>query len=423
MSSSTSSVLQNKQPNTFMYPPQPPPTQVGVQSINNSSSSINNPKSSGSLLKNGTIQPVAIVRPPDIYNSVKDLRFFRIPMYALVLVDLFATIVLALVTIRWSTSVDLNIPLLYLFLLLLQIPHLFTSPGLLAIIFDSRNFYFINMITVIFGLAWVANFISLVWRSVCLGYEGSLTCPTLDPGRWLAWTVWGLVFVLFITSLVTFILLIFYIRGLKRNLIMEYDVLERQRVTQQTIESIASLQYDGNNMSQQFDQHAISFRQSPDLYFARTRVRTLAGIDMFIYLTATLLRIIFLYGVGFWYVPYMQVLHLFLWIWMLDIGGSIDYKTPIYLGGTDASNSDLLVQITFYAFIFATIADTAALLLCAWDVIIVTLSVFTILEIVFGYLILFSFIGLLLYDIYSIYSLSTVVDQLSRLVVNKQHYQ
>lgn len=364
-------------------------------------------------------QQLSVVPPPDIYNSVKDLRLLRIPMYVLTLVDLFATVLLVIVTIRWTTAPDLNIPLLYLFLLLLQIPHLFTSPAMLAVIFDSRNFYFINMVAVIVGIAWAANAIGLVWRSVCLAYEGSLTCPIVAPGRWLAWTVWGLVFILFVTSIALFVVLVLYIRGLKRNLVMEFDVLSRQRDQQQTLGALQS-----TTSTTEYDpRHTISFRQSPELYFARSRIRALAGIDMFIYALATLLRIAFLYGVGFWYAPYLQATHLFLWLWQLDIGGSLDFKTPISLGGTDASQSELFVQVTFYTFVFAIVADSAALLLCAWDVVVVTLSVFTLLEVIFGHIILLLYLGLVLYDIYSLYSLSSLLDSVARLAINKQHYQ
>lgn len=318
-------------------------------------------------------------------------------MYVLVVVD-FASIVSMVFTLYlWNSSLY-DIPTMYLFLYLFNIMHVLLAPGLFALLCDSINFYFINMIAIIAGVSTFFNFIAVVWRAVCFDNPGFGICPMIPlHGVWLIKTTIALEVILFFSASVSFVCLIFYIRAMKYVYNMRIQLQQQQAAT--IIQTI---------MPQNF-----LFRQDSDLFKARIQLRGLQFVDFLLFSIIVLLRIIFFYNIGFWYSPYFQVCHIFVWLWILELSGSVDQKNPLSHGGSDASKSDTLAFVTFNIFIYIIIADFANMILMMVDLFSSFLS-FTIVEVIVGWILLGMYVGLVFYDALAIFSLSNLTTALSR---------
>ena len=273
---------------------------------------------------------------------------WKSPLYAVPVFEIFLVLLYLATLMRWN-SPDLNIPTLYLLLYLFQAVHCLSPFALITVLFDSINFFMMGVVAVIYGVALFLDVISFIWRAVCLAYEGSLTCPSLSPGRWLAGITLGANVVFVLIDLLALVCLIMYIRRLK----------------------VAQIEYLGAVMSSQFAMASATIRfftQRLSLINVRSMIRGLLMLDLYLLIFTWLLRLIEFYGAGtWWWIVYLQVPHLWYWVWLAEVAGSVEAKLYIATGGSDASQSEGLTTLTFWCFLLSTLLDGAVLFFTIWD--------------------------------------------------------
>lgn len=348
-----------------------------------------------------TYQPKTYVFPQqsDVYTTPINTLLWRLPLYAIAAVDFFTSVLFVIVFFVWIQP-GFGIPEVFLFLFLFQVPHLFLAAGLLGVLYDTINFFYINMIAVIAGITLIGDFIALVWRSVCLANPGILGCTLLPAGKWLEWMVWALVVVFMADSFIALGALVIYIRLMKRNIQDYFRRLEEYKLANPSFNAKAQ------------------FQQSLPVYNARSVLRGLGGLDFVTYAFIIIIRVALFFGLGYWFSPFLQVLHTFIWTWTLEIGGSPEIKTPLSAGGSDASTSEPLILFTFYTTLVAIFADITVLVLTCIET---GMDFFgtTILATSFAFILIFLNIVLLAYDIAALTSLNSLSSIIAKFVSQK----
>ena len=339
----------------------------------------------------------------DIWVIKKNLMWWRLPLYAICLVDFLTTLMLIFTIFRWN-SFDFEIPTAYLLLYLFHVPHLFTSAAVVAaIIYGSINRYFLNITCILIGFAATGDFIVIIWRGICLANPGSsIACPILPTGLWLAWAVEASEIVLFVAMVIGFLCIVMYTRGMIVNIDEYYNVARK-------------LQTETTN-----DTAKVSFQQPQDVFQARIRLRQLVAFDFFLLIGQVILRLLFFYSVGFWWAPFLATPHIFLWLWNMELAGSDEWKVPVYMGGTDASTSDELALITQYFYSYLMFGDTALFVLLMFDLVNFYFS-YGVLENVMAVLVALSVVGLFIYDVIVYFRLNVLVNWLGKYRSAKIH--
>lgn len=227
-----------------------------------------------------------------------------------------------------------------------------------------------------------------------MDYQGQLACPSLPQGLWFAWVDWAFVLVLFVIDIVAIICIYFYTQRLMHYYADYVGYVRQQR------------------------QEDVAFANAQTTVSARLYLRGVMYAGFFLWVFIVLIQLIFFNGEGFWYTPYLQYGHAFMWLWLSELGGSMEAKLYVWFGGSDASRSSNFGWIIFYTLVCMLVIDGTVLVLTTIEL-INTYIVSTIVEYVFGWLMLLLVILLVLYDIYMLVLVSRLTSQLEKLSGNK----
>ena len=157
-------------------------------------------------------------------------------------------------------------------------------------------------------LAFFCDLIALIWRWVCLDYAGQLACPALPQGLWFAWIDWAFVLVLLVTDVVGVVCIYFY----------------NQRMMQYYADYVGYVR--------QQHQEDVAFAATQNTVATRLYLRGIIYAGFFLYIFIVLIQLIFFAGEGFWYTPYLQVGHAFMWLWLSELSGSMEAKLYVWFG-------------------------------------------------------------------------------------------
>lgn len=314
----------------------------------------------------------------DLYRTVVNLWGHRYALIVLGALDAGVSMLLLITFVIWRIAAY-DIPLIDLLLYLWQVVRILTAPGMVALMFDCVNFYYINMVVIFFSFSAIGDMVVFIARSVRLAAMSSG-----ELGRWLQTTTMVLSLIGALLSVAITICLILFLRGLKVN----YNAY------------VLTL---GN----------VSFRQPLGLFKARQRLRGLFALDLFIYIAVLLLRTLFYYGSGLWFTPYLQLPHLFLFLWVMVLSGSDEHKMPITDGGSDASTSVWLAKLTLITTSVLTLIDFSLV----WATLVELLGVLgnqTIIELMAGSVVFVLCGALVAYDVWLLYCLARLSSALQQ---------
>jgi hypothetical protein len=334
-------------------PPPPPPQQQQNQ-----------------LISTKTKQDRVAITSIDLYRTVTNLWGHRYVLMVFGALDAGVTILLLITFIIWRIEAY-QIPLVDLLLYLWQVVRILTAPALVALLFDTVNFYYINIVTVLCSFSAIGDMVVFIWRAIRLAAMSSG-----ELGRWLQTTTMLLSLIGALLCISMTICLILFSRGLKLN----YNAY---------VLTLADM----------------SFRQPLALFKARQRLRGLLALDLFLYIFVLLLRAVFYYNTGLWFTPYLQLPHMFLFLWVMVLSGSDERKTPLTEGGSDASTSLWLTTITLLTTAVLAIVDFSLV----WATLVELLGVLgkqTIVELVAGSVVFVLCVALVAYDIVLLYGLA-----------------
>lgn len=326
----------------------------------------------------------------DLYKVVNNLRPYRQILTIANSLDAGNTVLLILTLLIWRIDAY-NMSLIDLGLYILHITHLLAAPALVVLLFNTINFYYINLVAILYSFCAVGDIIAFIWRAVRLSHMADGA-----TGRWLETTVMVLALTGAIISTITTVFVILFARGLRINY-NQYTVLL------------------ANSMNSALPTSAVvvSFRQSLSLFKTRTRLRSVIAIDFFLYVVSIILRCLFYYGVGLWFMPYLQLPHLFLFLWIVELAGSDETKLSINSGGSDASMSRLFALIVFIVSVLLGLVDGTVVVTTLVELLGV-LGQQTILETIIGSLVFVLSLLLIVYDIWVIQATSQLASELRR---------
>lgn len=299
-----------------------------------------------------------------LYNNHRNLSTSYFILLLAIVLDVLLTAILVTTLFVWRMDayavsvVDISI---YLW----HVAHLLAAPGSVALVFGLVNFYYWNIICVLYSFCALGDAVAIIWRAVRISYLESG-----DLGLWLQTLTLTLAILLFLVSTTATVVAILLTRGLKVN----YQVY---------------VQWVRDN------DRSITL-PSVKLFSLRSAIRALTSIDLILYCASIIVRAVFYYGVGYWFMPYLQLGHAFLFLWLMALVGSDEYK----LGNITPSDASLSNK-------FVLLVTTTVLVLLVVDVAVLTTGILeltgsvgdiTIVELVAGTVTLVLTSLLIMYD-------------------------